>query len=101
ELGAEEQPVRFLDGFDAVGRKAVALEADGIHAVAFRVARGDDFGKGRNVLGDDGVRGDIRILADTAELVDGTECADGGVVLDGDVAGERGAIDENRVAADL
>ena len=101
EFGAEEQPVRFLDGLDAIGRKAVAFEADGIHAVAFRVARGDDFGKGRNVLGDDGVRGDVGILADAAELMDGAERADGGVVFDGDVAGKRGAIDEDRVAADL
>ncbi len=101
ELGAEEEPIRFLDGFDAIGRKAVAFEADGIHAVAFRVARGDDFGKGRNVLGDDSVRGDVGILSDAAELMDRTERADGGVVFDGDVAGKRGAIDENRVAADL
>ena len=101
EFGAKEQPVRLLDRLDAVGRKAVAFEADGIHTVAFGIARGDDLGEGRNVLGDDGVRGDIGIFADAAELMHGAEGADRGVVLDGDVAGERGAIDENRVAPDL
>jgi hypothetical protein len=47
------------------------------------------------------VRGDVRIFSDAAKLMNGAESADGGVVFDGDVAGERGAIDKNRVAADL
>ena len=39
ELRAQQQAVGLLDGFDALGRKSVALEADRVDAVAARLAR--------------------------------------------------------------
>ena len=100
ELGAQQQAEGLLDGFDALGRKTAALEADRVDAVASRFARSDDQGKRRHVLRDHGVRADIGVAADAAELVDGAERADVRVILDGDVAGQRRAIGEDRVVAD-
>ena len=68
ELGAQEKAVSLLDGLDAGGREAVAFEADFIDAVALRAARRDDYGEGRHVLGDHGVRADVGVAPDARRI---------------------------------
>ena len=56
--------------------KAVALEANGVGAVAARFAWRHHFGKREHVLSDDGVGANVGVLSHAAKLVNGAEVAD-------------------------
>lgn len=101
QIRAEEETESLFERIEALAGEASALEADGIEAVAARFAGRDDFREWKHVLSDHSVRADVGMAADAAELLDGRKRADGGVIVHGDVPGERRAIHENRVAADL
>ena len=100
EFGAEEEAKGSFDCFETRAIESAALEADGVHAVAFRFALSDDSRKRRHVLGDDGAGADVGVAAHAAELVDRTERADIHVVFDDDVAGQCRAVGKHGRAAD-
>ncbi len=99
EFGPEQQPKGALDGFQTRAVESAALEADGVHAIAFRFAFGHYPRKRGHILGDDGTGADVRIAAHTAKLVHRTERSDIYVIFHYDVAGKRRAICKDGVAA--
>ena len=99
ELRVQEKAIGALDGPDSFGSEAAALQADAIDPVTTRLAFGDDHAEWRDILGNHGRGAYIGKAADAAKLMDRRKGANGGVVLDRDVAGQRGAIGKNRMAA--
>src|SRR6202163_5062338 len=100
EFRAQQQPVSAFQAANALVRKTAPLETDGIDAETLRGALGDHARKWRHILRDDGGGANIRVAPDATELVHRGKCTHRGEILCDDVAGKRGAIDEQRVAAD-
>ncbi len=97
--GVEEQPVGPLQPLDRLDREALALEADGVHAVALGVPGAGGLHEGQHVLGGHGEAAHEGVVAHPAELVDRGEGADVAAVPNLHVSREGGGVGEDVLAA--
>src|SRR3954469_4600725 len=100
QLLAHQDAVGELQPAHVLGVEALALEADGVQAVAGRLLpHGLD--ERQHVHRGHGVAPHVGVPAHPAELVDGAEGADVGVVVHLDVPGQGGAVGEDDAAPHL
>ena len=100
QLGAIEDAVGVADITDLLFREAAALEALRVHSVGLRGVAGDHDIR-RDVALDDSAAGQEGVRADFHELMDCGEAAEDDPVTDLNMAAERCAVREHRLAADL
>src|SRR5688572_23041072 len=98
--GHVQGTVGTLDGADAFGVEAPALEAFAVDAARAAVAFLGDHHERRHVAVDERAHADERMRADAAELMDAGEAAEDDVVANGDMTCQRRVVGEHAVVAD-
>src|ERR1700722_20555542 len=85
---------------DALRRKATPLEANFVHSVGVRLARGRGHRKRQDILCDGGTAADVGVGADAHELMHRTKRAHHSPFLYDDMTAQRRAVHQHAVVAD-
>src|SRR5712692_8269828 len=88
QFRARQQPERPLENLQSLRRENLALQADGVNAIAFGLALGDDERRRRHALRDHCASTDVGVAPHAAKLMHRGKCPDRCEILDVHMAGE-------------